>query len=274
MRFFRYFFLVFGFFAFALHPSFLGSETAGQQHGDVPAARPLPVADEVSTPFDLHAPASQRVNSIEFLPQDAIAPEDRQFIHEAGPAIEKQAAQAGFDLGQAKWKYRQIMCPALPEHMLLLFAQANGAGDRSMFSAAVSRDEKEPVRILPILRRGYAPYSPAPVNLLSIAVFNQIRAHDHDRKKPDWLTTGLCYAAISGVHVALAVPLRGGESDTYPLVMHPLIQVDSDGITEIRFMDAETPQQPKQWNLIFDQQGKLMKVTIDELTAPTIRLIP
>lgn len=237
-------------------------------------AKILPPASEVGAPFDLQAPASQRVNAIEFRSEAAMNAEDRQITRNAWPAIEKQAALTGFELGLSRWSFRQIVCPVLPQHLLLLFTRNNGANDRSEFSAALLRQGKGPVRILPILRRSYSTYSPASVNMVTIAAFNGIRAHDLAAEKTDWLTTGLCYAAMTGAHVTLAATAENRGRDANPLVMSPLIEIGDDGLTVIRFMDVDKPERPQQWEMTFNRQGKLLKVAVSTLPAPAVTLIP
>jgi hypothetical protein len=232
----------------------------------------LPSA-KISPPFDMNAPSAERANSIEFRAQDAMSPEERQAVGAAWPVITRNAANANFDLGEGKWQYEQIVCPALPEHLLLLFTRNNGVGDLSMFTAAVSRKDKGSIRILPILRRSYLPYTPAAVNPVTIAAFNQIRAHDRDSKRVDWLTTGLCYAAITGARVDLPLPSAEHKKDSLQLIMNPLLQVGADGGATIQFADIEAPQHPQQWELTFDPRGELLKVTIAQLKAPSIQMI-
>jgi hypothetical protein len=69
----------------------------------------------------------------------------------------------------------------------------------SVFTVSIPRGGDGRVRIIPIQRRGYSLFSPAPINALTISAFNHIRAEEHP-KAPDWLGTGLCYAALAGAH--------------------------------------------------------------------------
>lgn len=233
----------------------------------------LPPAAEASSPFAIDAPASQRAQAIAFLSQDSMTAQDRQVVRDASPAIGKEAALRGFDLQRGNWSYQQIACPVFPGHLLLLYLRDNGVGDVSRFSAIVPRDGNGPVRVLPILRRSYSLFTPAPVNPLTIAAFNVLRAHEHPDRKVDWLATGLCYAALTGAQVELP-PVASGPANQSILVMNSLLQVEEDGSAAVRFFDVEHPLQTKSWDLTFDKDGKLMKVAVTPVPGLKAMLVP
>jgi hypothetical protein len=205
---------------------------------------------------------SERSDSIELPPSGSISAQDQQAIQSAAPFIKAQAQRAGFDLDQSGWSFRQAACPVLAEHILLLYWRNGGPGDLSMFSTVFSSGDKFP-RVVPILRRGFQPISPAPVSPITIFVFNEMRAHDQPGKKPDWLTTGLCYAALTGIQVALPAT-SGGTNNTGKISFSsaPLLQVEDEGGATIRFMEVKNPKELKQWELTFDCNGKLLKVGV------------
>jgi hypothetical protein len=203
-----------------------------------------------------------------------MAASDREAAGDAMPSIATKSAVEGFDLSQDKWSYRQIVCPVLPEHILLLFARNNGAGDLSMFSAVLPRGGKGTVLILPIMHRGYTLYTPAPANLMTISAFNGILAHEKTGKKMDWLTAGLCYAALAGNQVVLSQPTEKAVKNAFPLEMSPLLDIGDDGITVVRFVDVAAPQRPKEWDLTFNKNGKLLTVANSMVPVPKVTLLP
>lgn len=200
--------------------------------------------------------------------------QDRQAVRDASPAIQKTAALRGFDIERGTWSYQQIACPVFPDHILLFYSRNNGVGDVSRFSAIVPRGSNGMVRVLPILRRSYSQFTPTPVNPLTIAAFNTLRAHEHPDRKVDWLTTGLCYAAMTGADVKL--PPAGIEAghQNISLVMNSVLQVEEDGSAEVRFFDVEDPQQTKSWELTFDKDGKLMRVVLMPVPELKPTLVP
>ena len=130
------------------------------------------------------------------------------------------------------------------------------------------------VRIIPIQRRGYSLFSPAPVNALAIAAFNRIRADEPATKAADWLSTALCYAALTGGHPD-ASPLAKNPADAnLGLSFPPTIEVQGDGGATVRFVDAAAVPQPMQWALTFNSTGKLLKVTHSATPLYAVKLVP
>lgn len=254
-----------------------GFPCAAQTSGPEPewkGAKILPPPAEIRSPFDMDAPASGRVNSIESLSAASMDAHDREVVGAALPLIDQRAALLGFDLGNGGWAYRQMLCPIFPAHVLLLYTRNNGAGDVSEFTAVVPRDGHGSVRIVPILRRSFSPYTPASSNSRTIAAYNAIRAHEHPGKKVDWLTASLCYAALAGAQVVLPPPVGAGtQGDTFTLQMNPLLQIGDGGAATVQFLDVERPQRPVEWALSFNQDGKLLTVALTPLKGFTPKLI-
>ena len=146
----------------------------------------------------------------------------------------------------------------MPNHLFLQFTRNNGTGDVSVFSASIPRGGDGRVRIIPILRRGYSLFSPAPINALTISAFNHIRAEEHPANAPDWLATGLCYAALAGAHPQIGPP---EESNIKKLPAAPTgtLMMSPGGGAVISFTDVSAIPRPMQWTMTFDGKGKLLK---------------
>jgi len=234
----------------------------------------LPLPADFSAPFLINAPPSQRVRSVAFLAPDFMTAPDRQLADSAMPILRQKAALAGFDLDRGPWTRQQMLCPVFPDHVLLLFTRNRGLGNLSMFSAVIPRAGENALFVVPILRRSETPYTPAPSNPRTIAIYNRIRAGENPGKKVDWLTAGLCYAALSGAHVELP-PLKGSAAKhDVSLVMDSLLQLDTDGSPSVQFLDVEVYDRPREWDLSFDNKGNLLKVTVTPTPAMTPRLVP
>ncbi len=178
---------------------------------------------------------------------------------DAESTIRERAALAGMDFEQGKWNYRQVLCPVLPNHILLKFTRNNGAGDKSVFTASIPRNGEGRVRIVPILLRSYSLFSPAPINALTISAFNRIRAEEQLDGTPDWLTTGLCYAALAGTQPQVAsTPQEAGEQ-RFSSDQSAVMEVPGHGGATVRFTDLEAAPKAMAWTLVFDAQGKLLK---------------
>lgn len=236
-------------------------------------SRPVPLLQNLS-PFHSETPQPSSAELIEFRSQSQMTQSDRELADGAQASIREDATLAGIEFGQGTWTYQQLACQALPGHLFLLYKGENGTGDVSLFSAAIARGGNGHARIIPIQRRGFSLFSPAPVNPLTIAAFNRIRLSEPENQNADWLATALCYAALTGAHPATA-PTPDKSSDTsLSLSFPPTLEVGNYGESTVRFVDVASPHQPKEWALTFNAKGLLLKVTNSEVPAYTVKPIP
>src|ERR1700691_4885720 len=176
--------------------------------------RQVPPAVEPA-PFSIDRGSGKRTLSIEFLSADEMTEQDRLLAANAQSSIAEHSGLNGFELAQGKWDYRQVVCPALPNHLFLQYTRHNRVGDVTVFSASIPREGEGRVRIVPILRRGYSLFSPAPINALTIAAFNRIRTEEGETANSDWLANALCYAALAGTEAQIVA------QDTLPTPKKP-----------------------------------------------------
>lgn len=231
-------------------------------------------------PFPPGSETPGRVHTIKFIDADQMSEKDKLLEADAESSIQDRTGWAAMDFSSdGKWNYRQLVCPALPNHLLLQFTRNNGAGDVSMFSASIPRNGEGRVRIIPVQRRGYSLFSPAPINALTISAFNHIRAEEHADKPPDWLTTGLCYAGMAGAHPEAALlPAEPGD-EKFPAAMPAIMEIPGKGGAIIHFADVAAVPRPMLWVMAFDGKGKLLKashspaplVTARPVAQPTIQ---
>lgn len=240
--------------AVALAQTGASGSTHTQQGKPVPeVVRPMPF------PIDSEAP--KRALAVEFRPAEQMAEKDRLLEADAESAIGEKAgfADLGFNVG--KWSYQQIVCPALPNHLFLGFTRNNGVGDVSLFSASIPRNGEGRVRIIPIQRRGYSFFSPAPINALTISAFNHIRAEEHSDQASDWAGAALCYAALAGAHPVAEAPAESAAGRKYPQDPRAMLQNPDHGGAIIHFTDVTVRPRPMTWTLTFNGKGRLLKAT-------------
>jgi len=225
------------------------------------------------TPFQLEPSGSNTARMVVFRSESDMTQADRDLAASAQPAIRADAALAGVEFDRGNWSYQQLECQALPGHLFLLYKGDNGTGDVSLLSAAIPRTGHGHVRLIPIQRRGFSLYSPAPVNAVTIGAFNRLRAGEHTTKQADWLATALCYAALTGAHPDTS-PIQEKSSDaSLTLSFPPTLEVGGDGESTVHFVDS-APAKPTQWALTFDSKGKLLKVTISAVALYAIKPVP
>jgi hypothetical protein len=213
-----------------------------------------------AAPFPLGKEAPSPATDVEFRPPDRMNEADRVLEANSASAIARQAAFENFPLDQGHWNYQQIACRAFPNHLFLRFTRNQGADDRSNFSVSIPRGGKGHLRVIPVLRRGYSLYSPAPINDGTVAAFNQIRREDGvPNPNAGWLETGLCYAALAGDSPSVG-PLTGDAVLDAPAPPLAEMVVTLDGGAIVTFTDQAARPHPVLWTMSFDPKGTLLKV--------------
>lgn len=187
--------------------------------------------------------------------------QDRLLLANAESSIAERAGLGGFELEQGNWSAEQIVCPALPHHLFLRYTRNNGRGDVTEFSVSIPRNGEGRVRMIPIQRRGYSLFSPAPINALTISAFNHIRAEEPEEQRPEnWLGNGLCYAALAGGHPQLPLPDASPAPGKPVPAVDAILDVNNKGEV-VRFADEAARPKPMLWTMEFARGGKLMKAT-------------
>ena len=214
-------------------------------------------------PFSTIATRQTPVYTVEFRSADQLTQQDRLVLADAESSIAEHAGFAGLEYQQSNWNYRQIVCPTFPNHLFLQYTRNSGTGDMTVFSASIPRNGEGRIRIVPILKRGYSLFSPAPINALTISAFNHIRAEEPETANSDWLGNALCYAALAGSQPQIL------PQNAEPAVHKPIpaltaamdVQRQTHGFEVIRFGDAAARPRAMEWSMIFTRQGKLIKAT-------------
>ena len=240
--------------------------------------KPVPALKEPA-PFPIAPLPLAKSLTIEMRTPDQMTEQDRLLEADAESSIAERAGFADLEFNAGKWSYRQLVCPDFPNHLFLRFTRDNGVGDQSVFSASIPRNAEGHVRIIPILRRSYTLFSPAPINEITIASFNHIRNEEQAESPQSWVGTALCYAALAGAN-PVAVPvgdtsIPGG----FPAASAPELQVPlqgsgiipSDEGEIIDLADASAKLKPLVWTMIFNKKGRLLKVKrpVDAVSKPT-----
>jgi hypothetical protein len=224
---------------------------------------------EPGSPFPLDGRGAS-LQQLEFRTQAQMTPEDARVAEGAQVAIEERAARQGFNLNRTVgaepdgWEYEQAVCPVFPDHLILEYSRDRGHGDISLFSAVVPRGGQGHVRVIPVRRRSYSLWTPTPTNALTLNDFNHMVKESPNGLDPDWLTLGLCYAALAGGHVRAALAARAPAEEHYPLFHPAMLRVLSTTGVEVRFADVTPYTAPKakamDWVMSFAQDGRLLKV--------------
>ena len=235
------------------------SAAANQQGNTTPHAKLL-TAKPLTPAIPLGSVTAGRKHMLEFRTQEEMSEADRELLLNAEGTIEERARFNDFAWNEGPWSLQQAVCPALPKHILVQFTRNHGKGDVSVFTAVIPRDPEGRIRIIPVERRGYSLWSPAPVNQITINIFNRIRAEEKTPPR-DWLTLGLCYASMAGARPKADLLAENQQSETWPMGEPATLVLEKDGKEEIEFVDMAALPKPMHWVMSFDKRGKLLKAT-------------
>jgi hypothetical protein len=231
-------------------------------------------AHPVERPMPFSPTPHGKTQAIEYRSAEEMTEQDKELAANAESAIGEHAGFVGLEFNQGKWSYEQVVCPALTNHVFLQFTRNNGVGDVSEFSASIPRDGEGRVRIIPILRRGYSLWSPAPVNALTISTFNHIRDEERADQVSDWLGVGTCYASLAAGHRVEAFAEEEEAGLKYPVAMTPSIEISTLGGAIISFTDVSAAEHPMEWGMEFDGKGKLLKARHKSEPVATATKVP
>lgn len=226
------------------------------------------------SPFPPGSETPGPVRPIEFRSPGQMTEADREVEADGEASIRERVRYTGLEFNQGIWSYQQIVCPVFPNHVLLRFTRNQGKGDESVFTASIPRMGEGHVRIIPILRRGYSLFSPAPINALTISSFNHIRAEEHPQGPPDWLETGMCYAALAGARPQVDPAPADPDARQLPSGVPAALDIPLKGGAVIQFLDIAAKPRSMEWTMTFSPRGKLLKAT--HIPAPPLasRLLP
>jgi hypothetical protein len=250
------------------------AQSAGDEEIPLPLkVKTVPPAVE-HKPFSIIGTKRTSVPSIEFLSAEEMSQSDRLLAANDDSSIAEHAATIGFDLYQGGWKYEQIRCPAFPNHLFLRYTLKNGDRDVTVFSASIPRNGTGRVRVIPIQKRSYSLFSPAPINELTISAFNHIKAEEGPEQSSSWAGNGLCYAALAGAHPQLTRSEDSSQNRVTPQATTAVLYVPVKGGEAIRFVDIAANPRPMEWTMTFNSHGKLIKTTHTSAPEITARAVP
>jgi hypothetical protein len=222
------------------------------------------------SPFPLGAPG-RPATSLEYRAPEAMTAADRSLAEGSQEEIARRAESMGIRVtaaeqgagqtGQGVWGYEQALCPVFPNHLVLEYSRNNGPGDVTLFSAVIPRGGEGHVRVIPVRRRGYSLWTPASSNALTLNDFNHM-VKEEGSLSPDWVPTGLCYAALTGGHARASLVTWNAEEQKFPLAIPMTLEVSRAGGAHVRFADSSALPggRATDWDMQFAQDGRLLKV--------------
>lgn len=235
-------------------------------------ARPVPSPIDVESNSHFSQPSSPESlkSEVGFRPASQMSSADQDLEANSEATIREKAGMQALGFNEGAWSFEQIVCPAFPNHLFLRFSRDDGTRQMTMFSAAIPRGNEGRIRIIPIVRKGYSLFSPVPINALTIAAFNHIRADEQYQVSPDWVGTGMCYAALAGSNPEPENPLIEDRNQVAP----PMLKTEDSGGATINFIDTAPKGRLMAWSMVFDRKGKLVKATHVSADLIHMRQVP
>ena len=223
-------------------------------------------------PFTLDRFQSQ-TTTLRTLTVDQMSPSDQQLLATSASALANRAGEQGFRLagqGSAEssdgWQIQQMVCPALPDHLLLWYRRNAGTRRESSFTVALPRTSSARLHLVPVERAGYSLFTPSRRNRMTIVVFNDLLREDQHPDRRDWMGLALCYAALAGERVqptfnpTSGVPSSATAQPT-PSVVPATLSISWTQNPEVSFVARNDSSQRLQlWKLDFQRDGQLRKV--------------
>jgi hypothetical protein len=206
---------------------------------------------------------SPAVVSLERLDPSQMSEADYQVVSNLRAELARQASLANFDISDSGWKFQQVVCPALPDYVLLSFTHGAAENGSSRFGAALPRNNTQ-VRVISTYAHGLLPFQASWNRQGTFEAFNNILSEERGTlpmsHAPNWLTIALCYAELSGysVQVLNPTPLPDTTLDTLRLDGNrPQMMIASDQSADILFSDVSHPATTTNWKLHFDRHGQM-----------------
>jgi hypothetical protein len=122
----------------------------------------------------------------------------------------------------------------------------------SLFSASIPRGKEGRVRVIPILRRGFAPIFSAPETKTTMGIFNQILVEERPGEKVDWSAVSVCYAALTSARWN-----QPHETVTLVMVGSPTLQLREHGSLSVALELADPAS--GRWVVLYDRAGQVVK---------------
>ncbi len=196
--------------------------------------------------------------------------------------VSRAAAFYGFDISDSNaWTYRQVVCRALPEHLILEFTNQTSPRGPSRFVAVVPHDTGN-VDLVADVSHGLLPYHPVWKSGNAYSVFNRMVQADRGegalKSDAHWLNLAMCYVALAGGTIPqVANPLddvAASEALTKRDGVTPIIRIGDHGAADVAFSDVQQPKRTANWMLSFNRDGLLKKADLSENKPIRVRDVP
>ena len=211
---------------------------------------------------DAPSGTSKPYSAFEVRPAEQMDAQDAAVVKAKHREIVTEAAFWGYDLNGGQWSWDQVVCPEIPNAVVLHYRKKGSKGE-FLFTAVVPRGAGR-VLVAPVLYGGATPFESATGAKRTSSVFDQVVPADVATRdiEPEghWLQLAMTYAVIAG-----AEPRVPNVAEQQPgLMMAPepdLKMSQASHAREVVFSDHQAPRHYTVWTIDFNGQGRATAAT-------------
>jgi hypothetical protein len=193
--------------------------------------------------------------AFEVRPADQIDTADAAALKAKHHDLVAEAAFWGYDLNSGHWVADQVVCPEIPDAVVLHYRRPGAKGE-SLFTAIVPRGSGR-VLVVPVLYSGSTPFESAFGAKRTMSVFNQAVPAEVAKRDagPDghWLQLAMTYAVIAGAEPR--VPRQPEQQTGLMQAPDPMFK-GMGTANEVIFSDRQAPRKYTIWTIDLNAQGR------------------
>src|SRR5579884_573309 len=197
---------------------------------------------------------------------DQMDPADAAVLEKHQKKVFAAAEIYGYDPSPHSWTSEEVVCPFIPDYILMRYSSTNAAGAESIFTALIPR-RKGRVRIVPVLNNGAARFKPAPLDPRNFQLFSEVVPPDLAKKNSNqdgqWLTLSACYAEMTGARSEIP---KNPSADIHMItVPPPTLRITVGGKEqEASFAEPLSKTGYRLWNITYNDAGRIIAVSDDQ----------
>jgi hypothetical protein len=178
----------------------------------------------------------------------------------------KAAEIYGYDPSPHSWTPEEVICPLIPDYILMRYTSKNAAGAESIFTALIPRQTGR-VRIVPVLNNGATRFKPAPQDPRNFQLFSEVVPPEVAKKNSNqggqWLTLSACYMEMTGARSEIP---KNPSADVHMItVPPPTLRITVGGKEqEASFAGPLSKTAYRLWNITYNDAGRIVNVSDDQ----------
>ncbi len=198
-----------------------------------------------------------------------MSPSDARLLASSQAAIREAARIHGYDLAPGDWTVQQVLCPLLPNSLLLHYRRSSGGRDW-LFTAIVPRGGADArVLVVPVYYGNATPFHSAVRTASAVESFNRAVSPDLAQQFTapggNFIAYAACFAEVVGGTIAVAVHPQ--ESETTYTAPVPTVLIRDAQARQIRFTARYADGSYQVWDLSLDRTGRVARADSSDRAA-------